>query len=174
MSLYMQAYTTLPPFSQDQFPPLISRLSLCGLTGRSSPVNLSYPLFRLCLPPASHIFSTWQSLNLSADGAHYYFLWLVRRGRGRGEWRRLFSFLCALWRSNVAGQGADLDGTITKPATVTECKIMINKPAVWFKIDRLNTAFKITWICCILGLDNKPTSSNIFLTLKYCHDIKLN
>lgn len=89
------AYTckhTLPslPFSQDQFPPLILRLSLCGLTGRSSPVNLSYPLFRLCLPPASHIFSTWQSLNLSADGAHYYFLWLVKRG----EWDR--SPFCAL------------------------------------------------------------------------------
>lgn len=33
-------------------------LVLCGLTGRSSPVNLIYPLFRLCLPPASHIFST--------------------------------------------------------------------------------------------------------------------
>lgn len=72
-----------------QFPPLISRLSLCGLTGRSAPVNLIYPLFRLCLPPASHIFSTWQNLNLSADGVHCCFLWPVSGKRkgwgGRGS-----------------------------------------------------------------------------------------
>lgn len=70
-------------------PPLISRLSLCGLTGRSAPVNLIYPLFRLCLPPASHIFSTWQNLNLSADGVHCCFLWPVNGKRkgwgGRGS-----------------------------------------------------------------------------------------
>lgn len=72
-----------------QLPPLISRLSLCGLTGRSAPVNLIYPLFRLCLPPASHIFSTWQNLNLSADGVHCCFLWPVSGKRkgwgGRGS-----------------------------------------------------------------------------------------
>lgn len=84
MSLYMQIETSLP-----FFPVLISRLSLCGLTGRSSPVNLIYPLFLLCLPPASHIFSTWQNLNLSAERAHSCFLWTLGRGSGGIELRRL-------------------------------------------------------------------------------------
>lgn len=78
-----------------QFPPLISRLSLCGLTGRSAPVNLIYPLFRLCLPPASHIFSTWQNLNLSADGVHCCFLWPV--GGKRKGWGGRGSFYPLRW-----------------------------------------------------------------------------
>lgn len=51
MSLYMRGV-------HFQLPPLVARLRLCGPPGRSAPVNLIYPLFRLRLPPASHIFST--------------------------------------------------------------------------------------------------------------------
>lgn len=48
-----------------------------------SNINLIFLLFHLAVPPASHFFSTWQNLNLSADGALYCFLWLHRRGRLR-------------------------------------------------------------------------------------------
>lgn len=135
MSLCMQTYTSLPPLLQDQFLPLISSLSLCGLTERSSPVNLIYPLFRLCLPPASHIFSTWQNLNLSADGAHSCFLWLVSGGRGRGEWMGVeethslcvILCVCLMWQD----KGTEQDRTIYKPL----CFIMTNEPAVRAKIN---------------------------------------
>lgn len=68
-------------------PRLYQKLSLCGLTGKGSlsfsNINLIFVLFHLTVPPESHIFSTWQNLNLSADGALYCFLWLHRRGRLR-------------------------------------------------------------------------------------------
>lgn len=60
-----------------QFPPLISRLGLCGLTGRSAPVNLIYPLVRPLSPSRVPYFlnmtefksfSRWSALLFSLAG----------------------------------------------------------------------------------------------------------
>ena len=145
-------------FLPSPFPPLISRLSLCGLTGRSSPVNLIYPLFRLCLPPASHIFSTWQNLNLSADGAHSCFLWPVSGGTGR---RRVDGsggdlFILALRPSDAAGKGTTIEPVkVFYNDRLTGCPVSDKH---WWKID-LTSAFRLTLqnIFCAPGLNNKPS-----------------
>lgn len=149
MSLYMQAYTSFPSTF------LLSYWdSLCGLTGRSSPVNLIYPLFCICLPPASHIFSTWQNLNLSADGVHCCFLWPVSGGTGKGWERR-----CG---ESPSTQTLKAKCGSTKRSAI-QCFKMTNKSRQRWDIQ--HTEYTVYWSrmtsnlllsVCKLGLGNHP------------------